>query len=116
MPANWDAAFFAYVKNISPTPPNISNATPAFFNALRFPRTFGPPPVATDLAAAWRTAMAAVLAFDALPVREAALRMALTAIFSSRTLVATERLQQIAEAIHAATFHITSGGGSITYA
>jgi hypothetical protein len=111
----WDDAFFAYVRQISPTPPTISSASPAFFNALRFARTLGPLPTPTDLAAAWRAAMAAVLAFDALPVREAALRTALIAIFSSRTLVASARLHQIADAFHAATFLITSGGGAITY-
>lgn len=74
----WGAAFFIYVKDITPTLPSVGVAA-AFAAALDFTPGLGPMPSATDLAAAWRAAMTTMGTFDGLPLRESTLRAALNA-------------------------------------
>lgn len=113
--ARWGAAFFTYVKDITPALPSTAVAA-AFAGALAFTPGMGPMPSATDLAAAWKAAMATMMAFDALAARESTLRAALDAELSSPTLLAASRIHAIAAAFDSVTRGITSGGGAIVYA
>lgn len=112
--AKWGAAFFIYVKDITPTLPSTGVAA-AFAGKLSFAPGLGPMPTAHDLAAAWSAAMSSMGTFDGLPLREATLRGLLATQLSSPTLVAATRIQAIADAFDSVTRGITSGGGSVVY-
>ncbi len=112
--ARWAAAFYSYVRDISPALPSAGVAA-AFAAALDFSPGLGAMPSATDLAAAWSAAMTTMGTFDALPARESTLRAALGAELSSPTIVAASRIHAIAGAFDSVTRGITSGGGSIVY-
>jgi len=113
--AKWGAAFFLYVKDITPTLPSTGVAA-AFAAKLSFAPGLGPMPSDHDLAAAWSAAMSTMGTFDGLPARENILRGALATQLASPTLVAAARIQAIADAFDSVTKGITSGGGSVVYA
>jgi hypothetical protein len=113
----WGEAFFAYVTTIAPPLPTAGVAL-AFRTKLRLARSFMPMPATTDLAAAWRAAMVSTsVAWDEplFTLREQQLRTTLNALFASPTNNAFDRLDAIANAFHAATNLITTGGGAVAY-
>ena len=113
----WGAAWQLYFDDITPLPPTSVKAAPAFIATLGFGPSLGVPDSAHDLAKAWRAAMDAVLTFDGIDGRESGLRGQLQGLFASPSLLASQRVQQIAQAFHAAMIvpPLTSGGGSISY-
>lgn len=112
--AKWGAAFYVYVKDITPPLPSTGVAA-AFAGKLSFTPGLGPMPALHDLAAAWTAAMTSMMTFDGLPALETALRGALTTQLSSPTLVASTRIKAIADAFDSVTKGITSGGGTVVY-
>lgn len=113
----WGEAFFAYVTTIAP-PLATAGVALAFRTKLRLTRSFMPMAATTDLAAAWRAAMVSTgVAWDEplLTQREQQLRTTLNALFASPTNNAFNRLDAIANAFHAATNLITTGGGAVAY-
>jgi hypothetical protein len=113
----WGQAFLSYVQTIAPT---LSTAlvVQTFHDTLRLARSFGSMPATTDFAAAWRAAMLSTgTPWDEplFTARETQLRTTMRGLLPSTTHDAFTRLDAIADAFHAATNMLTSGGGATTH-
>ena len=114
----WGAAWQLYFDDLAPLPPGSPSAGTTFTATLAFGPSLGVPDPAHDLAKAWHAAMTAALpAFDGLAGREFGLRTELQGLFAAPSILASQRVEKIAEAFHHAMTipPLTSNGGTTSY-